>query len=349
MKKIFILLTIILISKFGNAQQYVGNTELSRELYSKAINYQMTKDYSNAILVFNQLVQLEPENVIYRRNLAFSYFLKKEIDRAASLIAPVIKMENADEETFLIGSKIYATNKDYKAALNTVNKGLKKYPSAGILYSEKGILLANNKQYLDATEAWEKGVKNNPQYFGNYYHLTKSYFVSKRYALAIFYGENYLNFEKYSYRTEEIKRLVFDAYKQMISYQQLKQLAGDEKFKNTFVSKNEFEKTMISLYTKLNDVVLGGINIDNISIMRAYFLVEWQNKYDDIYPHALFRIQKNLIDNGYFETYNQWLFGKVNNEKAFIQWVQKNAKAFENFETYYKNSFYKPNSDELYQ
>ena len=349
MKKIFILLTIIMVSTFCQAQQYVGNTELSRELYSKAINYQMTKDYSNAILVFNQLVQLEPENVIYRRNLAYSYFLKKEIDRAASLIAPVLKMNDADEETFLIASKIFATNKDYKAAKNAINKGLKKYPNAGILYSEKGILLANNKEYLEATETWENGVKNNPQFFGNYYHLTKSYFISKRYALAIFYGENYVNFEKYSYRTEEIKRMVFDAYKQMISYQQLKQMAGDEKFKNTFVSKNEFEKAMIALYTKLNDVVLGGINIDNISIMRTYFLVEWQNKYDDIYPHALFRMQKLLIDNDYFETYNQWLFGKVNQEKTFIQWVQKNAKEYENFETFYKNLIYKPNSDEFYQ
>jgi len=66
-KKIVWVLICTLLSITLNAQPVNGNTEQARELYSKAKKYVIKRDYPNAILVYNQLAQLEPRNLIYRR------------------------------------------------------------------------------------------------------------------------------------------------------------------------------------------------------------------------------------------------------------------------------------------
>jgi len=350
MQKNFVLLLVCVFFSFGlNAQTIIGNTEKARELYAKAKDYSAKRDYTNAILVYNQLARMEPRNLIYRRELAFAYFLGGDLSRATQVIAPLLKAQEADEATFLTASRIFSQRKMSKEAMNAVERGIKKFPKSGVLYADYGRLFSERKKYQKAEEAWEKGVQYEPNYHMNYYNLAKNYFVSQRPLWAIIYGETFINMERYSTRTTEIKKIVFDSYKQLISNNQLAVHASKNEKKNLRRGQSDFEKKVQGVYASLSDVVLGGVDVNNVVMLRTRFLLRWSHMEGKEYPFHLFDFMNDLIRFDHFEAYNQWLFGKASGEKAYIQWVKDNAEAYSDFENFYRSYRYKNLPNQYYK
>ncbi len=348
-KKIVLLILGVVYCMLVQAQSVVGNTEMARELYAKAKKYTMKKDYTNAILVYNQLARMEPQNLIYRRELAFAYYLGGDLSRATQVITPLLKAKDADEATFLTASQIFSRRDMSKAAIAAIERGIKKFPNSGLLYSDYGRLHSAKKKYKKAEEAWEKGVKNDPNYHLNYYNLSKSYFVSKRPLWAIIYGETFINMERYSMRTEEVKKIVFDSYKQLIANNQLANFASKNEKKNLSRTQSKFEKQVNKVYANLANVVIGGVDIDNIVMLRTRFLLRWSQVEGQEFPLHLFDFMNNLLSNGYFESYNQWLFGKASNDKAYIDWVKENPETYSDFENFYRSYRFKNKQNQYYK
>ncbi len=220
-------------------------------------------------------------------------------------------------------------------AEESIEKGIKKFPYSGILYSEYGLLFAERKQNKKAEEVWEKGIEKAPNYHLNYYHLAKSYFYSKRPFWAIIYGETFINMERYSQRTEEIKKVIFDGYKQLIANNQLASFLSEKEKKAREKGKKPFELKADLLYSELASLVLGGVDVDNILMLRSRFLLTWMQINQNEHPNYLYEYLNNMISNGYFEAYNQWLFGKVANKTDYLDWVKNNSTEYEKFEKYF--------------
>ena len=153
MKKFYLSLLLILLHTLSNSQPVVGRTEETRDLYASAKKYLHAADYANAIMVFNQVIQLEPDNLIYRKELAKAYYQYGDLAKAERMIVPLLKQDEADEETFQLATKILAGMKKDEDAKDAINKGIQRYPNAGVLYLEKGNLLTDQKKFADAAKA----------------------------------------------------------------------------------------------------------------------------------------------------------------------------------------------------
>ena len=49
------------------------------------------------------------------------------------------------------------------------------------------------------------------------------------------------------------------------------------------------------------------------------------------YPHRLFDYHQQLLREGMFEAYNQWLFGTVENLTAYDSWTRTHADEYKGF------------------
>ncbi|HMN32676.1 MAG: tetratricopeptide repeat protein [Chitinophagaceae bacterium] len=345
MKRFLILITLFFLSNHIFAQQAIGNTKQGSELYFKAKNYIQQSDYANAIMVFNQAVNIEPDNQLFNRELAYTYFLLGDVIKAEKVIKPLLKNEEVDEQTFQVASKIYRALKKTDDAKTVINKGISKYPTAGALYSEKGEIYTQEKKYKSASEAWEKGVENAPSYHLNYYNLTKVYFFTKQYLWAIIYGETFVNMESFSAKSEELKKIIFESYKFLISDLNNKALDGKV---NRYEDPKNFETSCYKVFDDIKNIVTGGINSDNLSQLRMRFVIDWNKQFATTYPLALFDYQQQMILNQHFDPYNKWLFGNIDNSQQYKQWTQKFASQMNHFDSYFRNNKLIPRENQYY-
>jgi tetratricopeptide (TPR) repeat protein len=323
----------------------IGATEETRDLYAAAREYFQKKDYANCIMVYNQVIQIEPTNLIYRRELANVYYLQSDLTRAEKMILPLLKEDEADEETFQIASKVLSGKKRLDEAENVLQKGIARFPNSGLLYKEKGDLLTTLKKYKDATRAWEKGVEKDPRYPMNYYNLTKVYLFTKDYFWAVYYGEIFLNMESQSARSQEVRKILFDSYKFLMG--ELNNLALEGTQKRTAKPWN-FETAALKTFDNLRNVVTGGIHVDNLTMLRTRFLLDWNTHYAEMYPCELFDTHHRLLLKGYFDAYNQWLFGRLDNETKYNTWAQEHNQLMNDFDVYFRAHRLIPKDNQYY-
>lgn len=345
MKRITLLVLICLWSLIVFGQVDISNSNEGKELFETAKMYLQKQDYANAIMVYNQAIQVEPKNLVYRRELAHAYYLQGDMERGEHMIAPLLKAQDADEETFQIACSIFSAKKKMEESENAINAGIAKFPNAGILYHEKGELYTNQKKYKSASEAWEKGIEKAPTFYLNYYNLAKVYAFTKKYLWAIIYGEHFVNMESFSSRTEEIKKIIYESYKFLIA--DLNNMALDGKV-GRFDNPKNFEEAAMGVYDNLRNVATGGINVENLTMLRIRFLLEWNKKYTTIYPMELIDYQQRMIQNGYFDCYNQWLCARLDNEKNMKIWMQQNADLMNQFDTFFRNNKLIPKKNQYY-
>jgi tetratricopeptide (TPR) repeat protein len=317
------------------------------ELFDAAKKYVQQADYANAIMVFNQAIQAEPRNLVYRRELSFTYYLQGDMMRAEAMVKPLLKAEEADPETFLVASKVYTRMKSLETAREVIQSGLQKFPKEGSLYEEKGQVLTVQKNYKAAAEAWEDGVRMAPGYHLNYYNLSKTYFFNKKYVWAIVYGEHYVNLEKFASKTEEIKKVMYESYKFLIAELNNVEIRKTKKAKED--DPETFEECYTNTIRNLKNVVTGGITPENLTMLRVRFLLDWNRIYAKTFPLELIDFHHRLNVAGLFDSYNIWLFGRADDEKKLTAWTQKNAALMNQFDSYFRSHPLIPQHDQYYQ
>ncbi len=320
MKKLTLLFTLFFTLAFANAQD-------SKQMHENAKIFMRQGDYSNAILVLNRALQSDPKNMAISKDLALSYYLQKDNDKALETIKTVIDNDDADDQAYQIAGNIYKQQEQPKEAEKLYKKALKKFPASGPIYNDYGELLWGQKNY-DAIKQWEKGIEEDPSYSKNYYNATRFYFLTIDKVWSILYGEIFVNMEPMSSKTPEIKQILLDSYKKLYTIAEMEQ-AGKEK--------NAFAKKYLQAMVKQMPVAEKGINTETLSMIRTRFILEWFNdKSSAKQPFKLFEQQQQLLREGMFEAYNQWLFGPAQNLTAYQSWVSlhsREAEAFNKFQT----------------
>lgn len=333
MKKYFLFLFTVIASVHSFAQQEATPQETAR-------TFMRSGDWDNAILVLNRALQGDPKNLDLQKDLAMAFYYKRDYTRALEIVKPMLERDDADVVVYQIGGNVYKALEEVKEADKMYKKGLKKFPKSGPLYSEYGELLWAKKDY-DAIKLWEKGIEVAPSFAGNYYNAALYYYYTKDKIWTLLYGEIFVNMEYLTERATEMKKLLLQAYKEKLFNNIDK---GKEQGKS-----NPFASAVLQTFNQQASLVNKGINTETLNMIRTRFILDWNKNYAAKFPYKLFDYHQQLIREGMFEAYNQWLFGAVESLSAFDQWTKTNAEAYTKFATFQKGRVFKMPEGQHYQ
>ncbi len=305
-----------------------------------ARNYMRSGDFDNAILVLNRALITDPNNMEMQKDLVMAFYYKKDYTHALEKMKPLIERDDADEISYQIAGNVYKALEEVKDADKMYKKALKKFPNSGPLYSEYGELLWEKKDY-SAIDLWEKGIEVDPSYAGNYYNAALFYYFTKDKIWTLLYGEIFVNMEYLTDRATEMKKLLLDTYKEKVFVS----LGEYGKGKN----KNAFEQAVLQTFAKEAPIANNGISLETLNMIRTKFILDWFASYGSKFPYKLFDYQQQLIKEGMFDAYNQWLFGTVDNLASYDQWTKTNSEAYNKFNTFQKNRVFKMPAGQHYK
>lgn len=336
MKHISLLILCLFSLSFSMAQ---GDDP--KVLHQTAKTFMRSGDFDNAILVLKRALAMDDKSLEMQKDLVMSYYMKRDYVRALEGAKTLIDRPDADEVTFQIAGNVYKAIEEVKECEKMYKKALKKFPKSGPLYSEYGELLWAAKKF-EAIDQWEKGIEMDPAYSGNYYNAALHYYYSKDKVWTIIYGEIFVNMESRTERGASMKELLLKAYKEKL-FAEADLMKGEEK------NKSEFAKAFLQTMAKQSSIANQGLNVETLTMIRSRFILDWFANQAAKFPYKLFDFQRQLLQEGMFEAYNQWLFGPVENLAAYDQWTRTHAEAFEAFNRFQSNRVFRMPGGQYYK
>lgn len=327
MRNLVVSLWLMMLSVHVHGQQTV------EQLREKAIAFQRQQDFTNTLMVLGKALEIAPNNLTLLKDVAFTFYLGGEYKRAEERIAPLTERDDADIQVFQIAGNIYRGLDQSKQCERIYKEGLKRFPASGQLYSEYGELMWDLQKPEEAIKLWEMGINVDPSQSGNYYHASKFYFAAMDVARSLVYGEQFINLESYSVRTAEIKILLIESYKRAF-------MKGVEK--QFFVKPaTGFETKFLEILQRQADLASRGITAETLLILRSRFILDWFNNGGEKFPHKLFEQQQMFLQDGLFESYNQWVFGPASDPNAYQNWVKMHQAEYNKFQQFQRSTIFR--------
>jgi tetratricopeptide (TPR) repeat protein len=332
-KKILIPLCMFFAAYCCNAQ-----TQDAKQLHETAKTFMRQRDFPNASLVLNRALQLDPQNIEISKDLSLSYYFQKDNNKALETIKPVLDREDADDQSFQIAGNIYKDLGSAKDCEKVYKKGLKKFPNSGPLYNDLGELMQAQGN-MEAIKQWEKGIEVDPSFSKNYYNASKFYYLTADKVWTILYGEIFINMEPTGSRTPEIKEQLLESYKKLFT---------DVDIEKNNKDKNSFVRAFLESMNKQSSLVYQGISIETLTMIRTRFILDWTNNGNNKFPYHLFDYQRQLLQEGMFDAYNEWVFGPAQNLAAFQNWTNVHSTEYNIFSNFQKGRLFKMPAGQYY-
>ena len=302
-------------------------------------------NYDKALHLLKKALKLDPDNAIYLYEMAYAYYYKKAYRRAIKTLKKSLRLEDILPQSFALLANVYEAQGNKKKYLKTYLNAIEKFPGEGSLYQELGGYFYQEGNNDKAVDYWELGIKNAPDFAGNYFWATQLYCRSSEKLWGILYGEIFMNLEPNTLRTVEISRLLYDSYCSAIHLDNKKIHA---------ISFSERSKTLLMLEEVTNENLPFQVAFDltmhlsmpknaeekNIALLlqlRKNFLNKWyEAKLNKKFNNVLFDyLQKmNRIDQ--FDAYTYWLF-QAGNKEEFEAWKKDNRFDFNAFIIWFKD------------
>jgi Tfp pilus assembly protein PilF len=333
MKKLFFLVTVT-AALHANAQEQTAQ--------ETARTFMRSGDFDNAVLVLNRALQSDPKSLELQKDLVMAYYYKRDYVKALDGVKAILAYDSVDVMSYQIAGNVYKALEEVKAADKMYKRALKQYPKSGALYSEYGELLWATKN-PEAIKYWEKGIQEDPSFAGNYYNAALYYHnETKNRVWPLVYGEIFINMESLTPRATAMKELLLEAYKQKV-------FADVDLTQESEKEKNGFAKAFLITMDKQSPMANRGITTETLTMIRTRFILEWYKAYGAKFPYRLFDYQQQLIREGMFEAYNQWLFGTVESLPTYENWTKTHAEAYNKFTTFQRGRVFKMPAGQYYQ
>ncbi len=335
MKNSFVFLVVI----FAVMTNVTAQDSDSISAGEKAKAFLRTGDYTNAIMLLNRSLQSAPNDLEMQKDLAYAYYLKRDFVKGLEVAKPIVKRSDADVQSFQILGLMYKAIEERKECEKMYKEGLRRFPNSGVLYNEYGEMLWTKQSYSEAIKLWERGILSEPSYPGNYYNAAKFYYMSADKVWGILYGEIFINLESFSVRTTEIQKQLVDGYKKLFT---------DADIMKNQKNRSEFATAVLEVMKKNSDKVSGGITVESLNKLRRSFITDWYERFPSRFPYRLFEHQKQLINAGMFDAYNQWVFNQADPAR-YKQWVESNKEEADKFTSFQRNRVFKLPKGQYYQ
>lgn len=319
---------------------YTATAQDAAQLHQTAREFMRQGDYSNAILVLNRAIKLDVKSIEIAKDLGLNYYFAKDFNKALEIYKPILERPDADDQCFQIAGDIYLAMDNTKECEKVYRRGLKQFPQSGALYNELGELLWAQKDY-SAIKQWEKGIETDPGFSKNYYNACKYYYFTTDKTWGILYGEIFLNIEPGSTLSPEIKNILLESYKKLFADIDL------ENEKNN-PGKNPFIQAFLQTMNKQNGLAASGINAETLTMIRARFILDWYTDFGNKYPFKLFELQRQLLQEGMFDAYNQWIFTAAQNLPAYQNWITVNASEYNELNRFQRGRIFRIPAGQYY-
>ena len=336
MKKIFFFFFALSVTLAAVAQP-----EDPKVLHETAKTFMRAGDFDNAIIVLIRALQQDKKNLEMQKDLVMSYYLKRDYVKALDGVKSLIDRDDADVVVFQIAGNVYKALEQVKECDKLYKKALKKFPKSGPLYSEYGELLWASKDF-SAIEQWEEGIKVDPGYSGNYYNAALFYFYAKDKVWSLMYGEIFVNMESLGERGAAMKQLLLQGYKEKL-FADADLMKGEEK------NKSEFAKKFLEGMSRQSSLANKGLTTEILIMIRTRFLLDWYTNNATKFPFRLFDFQRQLLTEGMFDAYNQWLFGTSENLAAYENWTKTHPEEYNGFSSFQKSRVFRIPPGQYYQ
>lgn len=336
MKKLLPLFIFLLAGSSLLAQN-----EDPKALHETAKAFMRSGDFNNAIIVLNRALQQDSKNIEMQKDLAMTYYLKRDFEKALEAVKNIIDNGDPDVVTFQIAGNVYKALEEVKECDKLYKKALKKFPKSGPLYSEYGELLLSAKDNA-AIKQWEEGIKVDPAYSGNYYNAALFYANTKDKVWSLIYGEIFVNMESFGERGAAMKQLLLQGYKERL-------FADADLMKDAEENKSEFAKSFLQGMTKQSTLANKGLTTETLTMIRTRFILDWYANNAIKLPFRLFDYQRQLLSEGMFTAYNQWLFGPIENLAAYETWTKTHTEEYNGFNAFQKSRVFRMPPGQYYQ
>ena len=335
MKKIILLLSTLICQLSTLSAQ-----ETKEQIRTRANGFAQQGDYDAAIQVLDAALLMYPNDLDLMNDEMYDAYLNRDYTKALDIGKSISQNPLADEQAYQVLGMNYKAIADYKGADKMYKAALKKFPRSGTLYSEYGDMLAADKNEADAIKQWEKGIEADPTISSNYYYAAKYYAKTGNILWGLIYGEIFINTESLTKRTTEIKTLLANGYKKLIE--------NRNNIPTLKTSGSAFEKALIACLTSSAENFSGGTTTDDITIFRSRFIINWSNGYANNFPYKLFQYQQMLMQEGFYDACNQWLFGSAINNDAFTNWSALHAADLYDFKQFQRSYLFKMPVEQYY-
>jgi tetratricopeptide (TPR) repeat protein len=347
LRRFFLLITTIFLFTGAYAQNNVQwpSPEVE-QLYRQAKDHLSRGAIDQSVTLFRQAIQMAPQVTLLHRDLAQALNMGKRYEQAYKTVEPMIREGQADELTYQIAATALYGQDEKKKAKNLTEKGIKAFPNSGILYHELARYYELNNDAEYALDALLQGIERDPIYYLNYYEAARLYAATDKPIWAIIYGEIFVNLERHTQRSAEMRKQIIQSYQKIFTVT----TAEVPKY-GTAITEGEqptFEAAVMQVMMQLAPVVADGITTDNLIMLRTRFAMDWNAGFAQKYPFSLFSYHDRLLREGEFDAYNQWLFGKAENAASYEAWTRFHQNAIPEFEGWVKTNPYKPGAGEFY-
>ncbi|MBA3830229.1 MAG: hypothetical protein H0X33_14915 [Taibaiella sp.] len=305
------------------------------QMYAQGREYLSSGNFKMAIITYNHAIQLAPKQMILFRDLGNAYYLSGDYKKSIATLQPLIKSGKADDQGYEVMAASEDATGEKKKAKETLEEGLDKYKNSGILYHELGKHYEQENEPAKALETWLDGIHKDPAYHLNYYEAARTYLNTKKVVWTIIYGEIFVNKERSTPRADETKKMVLDAYKKLFYNTNSDDVPVFGANKKEGMA-SSFDEAVRTTLIRLSPVVSDGINTESLTMLRTRFIMEWMNTYAKRFHFSMYTYHDDMLRNGYFEAYNEWIFGKTDNLQEDEAWKKFHPDAIPSYETWAK-------------
>jgi Tfp pilus assembly protein PilF len=312
----------------------------STSLYETGKAFMRKGDLDNAIMVLNRAMQQNPSNLEIQKDLAYTYYLRKDYRNAMDIGKQLVERADADVPCYQILGLTYRAIADYNECEKLYKKALKKFPNSGMLYADFGELLASQHKLDEAIKYWEKGIQTDPNNGNNYLNAAHYYDSKGNMLWAVLYGEIFVNIESLSDRTVSMKNMLVDDYKQLLS--------SPAMLDNYTRNGSPFTRAVATTLLKYLNLTQEGVTTESLTAIRTRFVLDWFNEHANQFAFRLFDHQRQLLQEGSFNAYNQWLFAPAFSPAAYDHWVETHAEENNNFVKLQRSKVFKIPAGQYY-
>jgi|GEM_PF-7051277 len=329
-----------LLAQSATKRKAIAFAEEAREAFK-------AQEYIEAINYYEEALTHDGDHYGYQIGLAKSYFLAGQYRECIHLVGPMTKSRKLRGAEQVEPIRLYAGSLDMigkeKQARKALSQALKKYPDAGELYHEYGLLELGNGNSFQALTWFEKGIYQAPGYAQNYFQAGLLLEEWGDFGWAIIYLEQYLNLSRFSNQASLVSSRIVQIYEQVHGCQNL--YCGFDFHPNfEAIPPQAFKRDDVLLDAYHEEYGLALEDDGSAFSPRLCYLVQLNalpalKEREDMkalkpYLNWLTQIEKR----GHLEAYQYWLMqnGYTN---AFVNWTQLNPVAYKDFENWFlKNS-----------
>lgn len=232
------------------------------------------------------------------------------------------------------------------------SEGLKRFPDAGMLCLELGIMDMKAQKYNDALAQFERGMVATPSFASNYYRAAQILLSSDNKTWGLVYAEAAILLAPGNAdRHRELAVGICDTWKDVLSF---KTENDTVKAKVTLVASRKvsvgedgqsaflafpgiFEGCAIVAAQKaIGQLYPFQCSIAQLAALRKGIVETYFSVTDNLYGNSMYLLpfQKSVIDAGHWDAYNFFLFRNVCPDE-FSAWYAENSDKFDAFIDWY--------------